>query len=157
MHFSGIAFDDLSGKRLRECLGINAKAFYDPQQIALLPMGFVIRARVKSGDPPPRAECAAKWRAKLLQQLQKAQLTIVLGSYAQAYQLPGPSRCITDSARDWRRGWPTLLPLPHPGQRNNIWLRRNPGLRAKSCRHYSSESLASWPQPTEVATGNWPL
>ncbi|MCJ8340897.1 MAG: uracil-DNA glycosylase family protein [Pseudomonadales bacterium] len=126
VHLSGIPFDDASGIRLREWLGISADTFYDPQQIALLPMGFCFPGTGKSDDLPPRAECAATWRTKLLQQLHQIQLTIVLGKYAQAYHLPGPSRCVTDSVSDWRNTWPAILPIPHPSPRNNIWLRRNP-------------------------------
>ncbi|MCJ8298703.1 MAG: uracil-DNA glycosylase family protein [Pseudomonadales bacterium] len=107
-------------------VGNKPDTFYDPQQIALLPMGFCFPGTGKSGDLPPRSECVPAWRAKLLLQLQQIQLTIVLGKYAQAYHLPGPSRCVTDSVRDWRSTWPTILPLPHPSPRNNIWLRRNP-------------------------------
>jgi len=126
VHASGVAFDDLSGNRLREWLGVNAETFHDPQQIAILPMGFCYPGSGKSGDLPPRAECAEKWRAKLMQQLQKVQLTVVLGQYAQAYHLSGPNRSVTDTVKDWRSGWPTILPLAHPSPRNNIWLRRNP-------------------------------
>ncbi len=118
---------DASGERLRDWLGIDAAEFYDPTKIALLPMGFCYPGTGKSGDLPPRPECAVTWRAKLLAGLGEVRLTLALGSYALAWHLGdavGPT--LTDTVRAWKKHWPRLVPLPHPSPRNNLWLKKNP-------------------------------
>lgn len=127
VHESGVPFQDASGERLRDWMGVSAETFYDPSRIAILPMAFCYPGRGRSGDLPPRPECAEAWRRRLLARLPKLELTLVLGEYAQAYHL-GPERKprLTECVRSWRDYWPTRLPLPHPSPRNNLWLRRNP-------------------------------
>lgn len=126
VHESGIPFDDASGERLRDWLGITRDVFYDAQSVAILPMGFCYPGTGKSGDLPPRPECAPAWRAPLLSHLKNLQLTLVIGQYAQAYHFPGSSASLTELVKDWRKHWPDTLPLPHPSPRNNLWLKRNP-------------------------------
>ncbi|MBL8474400.1 MAG: uracil-DNA glycosylase family protein [Rhodocyclaceae bacterium] len=126
VHESGVPFADTSGDRLREWLGVSEEVFYNARQVAILPMGFCFPGTGKAGDLPPRPECAAAWRATLLQQLKNLKLTLVVGQYAQAYHLPGVGGSVTATVQSWRSYWPDIVPLPHPSPRNNIWLRRNP-------------------------------
>jgi uracil-DNA glycosylase len=126
VHASGIPFDDASGERLRQWMGIDRQQFYDPDRIAILPMGFCYPGSGKSGDLPPRAECAAAWRRPLLEGLSHIELTLVLGQYAQAWHLDSARLSLTERVKDWRARWPEMLPLPHPSPRNNRWLRQNP-------------------------------
>lgn len=126
VHVSGIPFADASGDRLRDWLGVSAETFYDERRIAILPMGFCFPGTGSRGDLPPRPECAPAWRAQLLARLRHVQLTVVIGQYAQAWHLPAGAATVTDNVRAWRQHFPTLVPLPHPSPRNNIWLRRNP-------------------------------
>lgn len=125
---SGIPFDDASGERLRQWMGITREDFYDPALVAIVPMGFCYPGRAVSGDLPPRPECAAAWRARLLAGMPSIRLTLAIGLHAQAWHLaPGPARTtLTEAVRDWRAHGPAVMPLPHPSPRNNIWLRRNP-------------------------------
>jgi uracil-DNA glycosylase len=125
-HESGIPFDDASGNRLREWMGISKETFYNDKNIAILPMGFCYPGTGKTGDLPPRPECALAWRAKLLKQLTQLELTLVIGQYAQSYHLPENKLSLTDTVKGWQNYWPNVLPLPHPSPRNNIWLKRNP-------------------------------
>lgn len=131
VHESGIPFDDPSGDRLRDWLGVDRDTFYDPRSVAILPMGFCYPGTGRSGDLPPRPECAPAWRERLLGPLRRVQLTVVLGQYAQAYHLGDPRSTLTDRVRSWRTWWPTMVPLPHPSPRNNPWLRRNPWFEAE--------------------------
>lgn len=126
VHETGIPFDDPSGNRLRNWMGITREIFYDPTKIAILPMGFCFPGSAKYGDLPPRPECQEKWRDKLLNQLPKIELTIVLGKYAQAFHFKHHKGSLTKLVKDWKLYWPTKLPLPHPSPRNNIWLKKNP-------------------------------
>lgn len=126
VHRSGIPYDDPSGDRLREWMGIDPETFYDPKKIALLPMGFCYPGTGRSGDLPPRPECAPAWRPLLLSQLENTELTIALGRYAQAYHLGTNRLPLTEVVRSWRSYWPALVPLPHPSPRNRGWMRRNP-------------------------------
>lgn len=127
VHETGKPFNDASGKRLRQWLGLSEEEFYDASKIAILPMGFCYPGKGKSGDLPPRKECAPAWRAQLLAALPNIELTIVLGKYAQAYHLPQSKNVpLTELVKSWREYWPTILPLPHPSPRNNIWLTKNP-------------------------------
>ncbi len=126
VHASGIPFDDPSGDRLREWMGIKPEVFYDPARVAILPMGFCYPGSGKSGDLPPRPECAEKWRRPLLAGMPRIELTLVLGAYAQAYHLAAASKSVTERVRGWQDCWPRVLPLPHPSPRNNRWLKQNP-------------------------------
>ncbi|MEH6444423.1 MAG: uracil-DNA glycosylase family protein [Oceanospirillaceae bacterium] len=125
VHLTGIPFDDASGARLRQWLGVSDEQFYDAQQFAILPMGFCFPGTGKSGDLPPRPECVEAWRKPLLDQLPNLQMTVVLGQYAQKYHMQGRNMSVTERVRAWRDHWPTLVPLPHPSPRNNIWLHKN--------------------------------
>lgn len=127
VHRTGIPFNDPSGERLRDWMGVDRATFYDPVRIALVPMGFCYPGRGRGGDLPPRPECAATWRARLLAAMPRIGLTILLGRYALDWHLhPHPSRSLTQIVRDWRRTWPAVVPMPHPSPRNNRWLGRNP-------------------------------
>ncbi len=126
VHESGVPFDDASGDRLREWMGVTRKVFYDPTRIAILPMGFCFPGTGKSGDLPPRPECAPAWRARLLAHLRHVEVTLVIGQYAQEYHLNEERSSLTEAVKAWRSYWPKFFPLPHPSPRNNIWLGRNP-------------------------------
>lgn len=126
VHETGLPFNDPSGDRLRQWMGVSRDVFYDEQKLAILPMGFCYPGTGKSGDLPPRPECAPAWRQRLLDQLRDIQLTLVIGQYAHAWHLPGAPQAVTDNVRSWRQFWPFIIPMPHPSPRNNLWLRRNP-------------------------------
>ncbi len=126
VHESGIPFDDPSGDRLRDWLGVTREVFYDPTQIALLPMGFCYPGTGKSGDLPPRRECEPAWRPALLQHLKGLTLTLAIGQYAIKSHMPEVRGTLTDTVRRWRDFGDRLMPLPHPSPRNNIWLKKNP-------------------------------
>ena len=126
VHASGIPFDDPSGDRLRKWMGVDKAQFYDANQIAILPMGFCYPGKGKSGDLPPRKECAERWRDQLLNLMTEVKLTLVIGQYAIAWHLPKTKKeSLTNTAKAWRAHWPDQLPLPHPSPRNNIWLKKN--------------------------------
>ena len=126
VHQSGVPFDDASGDRLRDWLGLSKDVFYDPHQVAILPMGFCYPGTGRSGDLPPRPECAPAWRSQCLAVLNQLRLTVVLGQYAQAYHLGGSKVGVTDRVKRWRETWPDTVALPHPSPRNNRWLKQNP-------------------------------
>lgn len=145
VHESGVPFDDASGERLRDWMGVTRDVFYDSKQIAILPMGFCFPGTGKSGDLPPRPECAPAWRAQLLERLTKLELTLLVGQYAQAHHLQDKPATLTDTVRAWRTYWPAAMPLPHPSPRNNIWMSRNRWFEAEllpSLRGRVSELLA---------------
>lgn len=131
VHASGKPFDDPSGQRLRDWLGVTPEQFYDPACFAILPMGFCYPGTGRAGDLPPRPECAQTWRESLLGRLRGLRLTLVIGQYALNWHL-GPSRQnLTERVRDWRSHWPDTLLLPHPSPRNNRWLKTNPWFEAE--------------------------
>ena len=137
VHASGIPFDDASGERLRAWMGVSRETFYDPRQVAILPMGFCYPGRGASGDLPPRPECAPAWRQQLLDHLPRVRLTLAIGHYALAWHLPegysrsGAGGALTDTVHQWPRHGSDLFPLPHPSPRNNGWLQRNPWFEAE--------------------------
>jgi len=127
VHASGIPFDDASGERLRDWLGLDRETFYDANRVAILPMGFCYPGTGKSGDLPPRPECAAAWREKILRELTAVKLTLVIGQYAMTWHLGSRAKpTLTETVQTWREFSPQLWPLPHPSPRNNIWLKKNP-------------------------------
>lgn len=132
VHETGIPWNDPSGERLRRWLGMDRELFYDEQQIAIIPMGFCYPGRGKSGDLPPRPECAALWRERLLACLPDIELTLLIGRYAQQYHLPDTGRStLTETVLRWREYLPGVIPTPHPSPRNQLWLRRNPWFEAE--------------------------
>jgi len=126
VHQTGLPFNDASGDRLRGWLGLTREAFYDPELLAILPMGFCYPGKGRSGDLPPRPECAPRWRAPLLHRLGDLRLTLVVGQYALAYHLPEERSGVTQAVLAWRKYWPERVPLPHPSPRNNGWFSANP-------------------------------
>jgi uracil-DNA glycosylase len=125
VHRSGIPFDDASGDRLREWMGIDKQTFYDPQRIAILPMSFCFPGKGKTGDLAPLKICAETWRSKLLEAMPEIQLTLIIGQYAIDWHLPNKQKNLTETVRAWADYSDQLLPLPHPSPRNNIWLKKN--------------------------------
>ncbi|WOO41622.1 uracil-DNA glycosylase family protein [Rubellicoccus peritrichatus] len=126
VHATGIPFDDASGERLREWMGVSDETFYDEKKVAILPMGFCYPGTGKSGDLPPRPECAPAWREQLLARIPKLELNLVIGKYAHDYHLTSKQKNLTETVRNWQDYWPKVIPLPHPSPRNNIWLKKNP-------------------------------
>ena len=126
VHVSGVPWDDASGKRLRSWMNVSTETFYDETRFAIIPMGFCYPGKGKSGDLPPRPECAKEWHDKLLAQLPHIELYILLSNYALSRYLPGRKKTLTETVRNWQEYWPTYLPLPHPSPRNNLWLKKNP-------------------------------
>ena len=125
VHESGVPFDDPSGDRLRDWMGMGRETFYDPARVAILPMGFCYPGTGETGDLPPRPECAPTWRNRLLASMPDIRLTLILGAHALRWHLDA-KESVTELVRRWREGWPRYLPLPHPSPRNNRWLSRNP-------------------------------
>ena len=131
-HIKGRPFDDASGMRLREWLGVTEAQFYDPHLFAILPMGFCYPGTGAGGDLPPRPECAPAWREPLLHAMPRIELTLVLGQYALDWHLgTRKSRTLTDTVKRWQEFWPDLLPLPHPSPRNIRWFMANPWFEAE--------------------------
>ncbi|HEY8707138.1 MAG TPA: uracil-DNA glycosylase family protein [Burkholderiaceae bacterium] len=127
VHASGIPWDDRSGERLRDWMGIDAESFYDKTRVAIVPMGFCYPGRGASGDLPPRRECAQLWQDRLLEQLPQIELTLLVGRYAQAHFLRSAGHSsVTSTTRDWRAHAPCVIPLPHPSPRNIAWFMANP-------------------------------
>ena len=126
VHETGVPFDDPSGERLRDWLGVSRDVFYDAAQVAILPMGFCYPGTGKSGDLPPRPECEKAWRTQLMGCLDDVRLTIVIGQYAQKWHLPSVKRNLTETVRAWRDYGSGVIPLPHPSPRNDIWIKKNP-------------------------------
>jgi len=125
-HDSSIPFDDPSGDRLREWMGISREIFYDATKIAILPMSFCYPGTKKSGDLAPRPECAPAWRKNILNELPKLKLTLVIGIYAIKWHLEATAKNnLTETVKSWESYTPDIFPLPHPSPRNNIWLHKN--------------------------------
>lgn len=126
VHLSGIPWDDKSGENLRKWLGVDRKTFYDAEKIALIPMGFCYPGKGKSGDLPPRPECAPLWHHRLLSQMTEVKLILLVGAYAQRYYLGEATKStLTETVGHFKNYLPHYLPLPHPSPRNNIWQRKN--------------------------------
>lgn len=132
VHLSGIPFDDPSGDTLRAWLGIDRATFYDPEQVAILPMAFCYPGRGRSGDLPPPPECTPLWQAKLLALMPTIELTLVIGHHAQRHHLGKSGRTtLTETVRAFRDYLPRRFPLPHPSPRNGPWLKRHPWFEAE--------------------------
>lgn len=131
VHESGRPFTDPSGDRLRDWMGVTEAEFYDRSRVAVVPMAFCFPGyNDKGADLPPPKICATTWRADVLAHLPNAELTLLIGGYAQKYHLENAGT-VTDTVRAWRDHWPRVLPLPHPSWRNTGWMKKNPWFAAE--------------------------
>lgn len=133
VHESGLPFDDASGNRLREWLGVDRETFYDADRFAIVPMGFCFPGYdAKGSDLPPRRECAPFWREKVMKAMPQIELVLAVGQYAQAWHLGSRRmKTMTETVQNWRSSFHTnqhrpIIPLPHPSWRNTAWLKKNP-------------------------------
>ena len=144
VHKTGIPWNDPSGDELRRWLNMGRDLFYSPGVIAIAPMGFCYPGRGRSGDLPPRPECAPLWHEPLLELMPNIELTLLIGQYAQKYYLKDKPRTLTETVRNRRDFLPDYFPLPHPSPRNRYWRMQNPWFeqevvpelreRVKACR-----------------------
>jgi len=132
VHESGVPWRDVSGDRLRAWTGLSTEEFYDPAKVALMPMGFCYPGRGRSGDLPPRRECAPLWHERVSAMLKERRLTLLVGLYAQARYARegGGKRSLTDEVQDFRSRRPGFFSLPHPAWRSTLWMKRNPWFEA---------------------------
>jgi uracil-DNA glycosylase len=127
VHKTSIPWDDPSGKQLRKWLNCDTETFYDPTKVSLVPMGFCYPGKGKTGDLPPRPECAPEWHEQLLSKMPNIQLIILIGMYSQKYYLKGTAKkTLTETVRNYEEYAPKIIPLPHPSPRNRFWLTKNP-------------------------------
>lgn len=127
VHASGIPWDDASGKQLRNWLNVTDQQFYNPENFAIMPMGFCYPGKGASGDLPPRPECAPQWHEQLLNKMPNIELVILIGMYAQNYYLKDHAKkTLTETVANYQGYLPKYFPLPHPSPRNRFWLTKNP-------------------------------
>lgn len=133
VHESGRPFTDASGDRLRDWMGVDSETFYSDPRIGVAAMAFCFPGTSPAGgDYPPPRRCAELWRMRLLEELPKVELALLVGSYAQDWTLgPRAKRSMTETVMAWREYLPDAVPLPHPSWRNTGWLRRNPWFEAE--------------------------
>jgi len=135
VHASGIPWDDDSGDRLREWLGMDKERFYDPDIIAMMPMGFCYPGKAGSGDAPPRKECAPAWHQSILTELPADRLTLLVGSYAQAHYLPETRKLSMTERVRMGRDFAPIIPLPHPSWRVRMWMMKNDWFETETIPH----------------------
>ena len=132
VHKSGIPWDDASGDRLRQWIHVSKDQFYDTKYFSIVPMAFCYPGKGKSGDLPPRQECAEKWMEPILDKLPHRRLTLLIGQYSQDWFLKGAKKnTLTETVKNWKEYQPEYFVLPHPSPRNNIWLKKNPWFEKK--------------------------
>lgn len=138
VHESGLPFNDASGNRLREWLGVDRDTFYDADRFAIAPMGFCFPGYdAKGSDLPPRHECAPLWREEVMKAMPQIELVLAVGQYAQAWHLGSRRmKTMTETVQNWRSFFHTnqdtpIIPLPHPSWRNTAWLKKNPWFTAE--------------------------
>jgi len=127
VHNSGIPWNDASGKQLRKWLNVSDEDFYNETKFAIVPMGFCYPGKGKSGDLPPRPECAPQWHQALFDFMPNVELVILIGMYAQNYYLKDKAKkTLTETVANYKAYLPSYFPLPHPSPRNRFWLTKNP-------------------------------
>ena len=132
VHESGIPWDDPSGVKLRTWLNLSEADFYNPDIVAIVPMGFCYPGSAKSGDKPPRPECAPLWHDRLLEHLPDDRLEVIIGMYAQKRYIAKRAKTLTETVAQWQHYLPTQIVMPHPSPRNQHWLTKNPWFEAET-------------------------
>ena len=153
VHATGLSFNDRSGDRLRAWLALDRETFYDETRIAIVPMGFCYPGRDgKGGDLPPRRECAPLWHARLLAFFPAVELTLLVGSYAITYYVPGArAGSMTEAITRWRDFLPEVFVLPHPSWRTTRWLRDNPWFESEALPELRARVAATINPPPRSA------
>lgn len=143
VHESGLPFTDPSGDRLRTWMGVDYETFYGREEIGVAAMAFCFPGtNPKGGDYPPPPRCAQLWRPRLMANLPQAELTLLVGGYAQAWALGARAKAnMTETVRAWREYVPQFLPMPHPSWRNTGWLKRNPWFEAEAAPYLRQRVL----------------
>lgn len=142
---SGVPFDDASGDRLRDWMGLDREAFYNRDKLAILPMGFCFPGQdAKGSDLPPRRECAPAWREQTMAAMPQIELVLAVGQYAQAWHLRDlKQKTLTETVANWRAivksTNPQILPMPHPSWRTLAWAKKNPWFEAELLPFLRSE------------------
>ncbi|WP_452220142.1 uracil-DNA glycosylase family protein [Lacinutrix salivirga] len=127
VHASGIPWDDASGKQLRKWLNVTDETFYDETKFAIIPMGFCYPGKGKTGDLPPRPECAPQWHEAIMSKLHNVELVLLIGAYAQKYYLKKRAkRTLTETVASYKEYLPKYFPMPHPSPTNRFWKSKNP-------------------------------
>ena len=132
VHESGIPWDDPSGRKLRTWLNLSEADFYNPDIVAIVPMGFCYPGSAKSGDKPPRPECAPLWHDRLLSHLPDDRLEVIIGMYAQKKYIAERAKTLTETVARWEHYLPKQIVMPHPSPRNQHWLTKNPWFEAEA-------------------------
>lgn len=139
VHKTGIPWDDQSGKLLRSWLQCTEEEFYNPDLFALIPMGFCYPGKGKSGDLPPRPECAETWQDQVFEQLKSKKLIVLIGQYAQKHYLGNQAKKnLTETVFHWSEYLPTYFPIPHPSPRNRFWFQKNQWFNDEALPHFQS-------------------
>lgn len=126
-HLSKTAWDDPSGKLLRQWLGVTDDEFYNPKNFAILPTGFCYPGKAKTGDLPPRPECAPLWHHKIWKELKNVELIILIGSFSQKLYLDkNAKQTLTETVSEYKSYLPKYFPIPHPSPTNRFWRAKNP-------------------------------
>lgn len=125
VHQSGIPWDDQSGKKLRQWLNVTDVQFYNTDNFAIIPMGFCYPGKAKTGDLPPRPECAPQWHAQLFERMPNLEMILLVGTYAQQYYLKD-KKTLTERVGDYKTYLPKYFPIPHPSPTNRFWRAKNP-------------------------------
>lgn len=145
VHETGVPWDDPSGRQLRKWLGVSDEVFYDETKIALVPMGFCYPGKGKSGDSPPRPECAPLWHQQLWDAMPNLELIILIGTYAQKYYLKEEmEKNLTETVKAYQKFLPKYFPLPHPSPRNRFWLTKNPWFEKKAVPDLRKKVLSAF-------------
>ena len=126
VHQSGVPWDDQSGKKLREWLGVEETDFYNVDLFGIVPMGFCYPGKGKTGDLSPRKECAESWHEKVFQSFKDVELILLIGTYAQQYFFPKDAKNLTEKVKNFEDFLPKYWPLPHPSPVNRFWRSKNP-------------------------------
>jgi uracil-DNA glycosylase len=155
VHETGLSFNDRSGDRLRDWLGIDRATFYDESRVAIMGMAFCYPGRLPNGgDAPPRPECAPRWHKSFRTFLPQIRLTLLVGSHAIEHYL-GPG-AMTERVARWRDFLPETLPLPHPSWRTIGWAKRNPWFEAELLPELRARVAAALIEPVQKAARTQP-
>lgn len=125
VHETGIPFNDLSGRRLRQWYGVTEDLFYNKKIFYMTAISHCYPGKDMNGkDIKPPFFCAKKWLRSELSMLHN-DIYIIVGRFASTFLFPNKTFTELVYSAQTIDGKPAYV-IPHPSPQNIKWFKDHP-------------------------------